>query len=201
MYLTKIILAGCLLGSVNIAYAQPKIEGPTCVMPGVEYLYKVNLKPDTPYRVCAFGGSLKTGDQCTSDSVWQKYLYVIWRDSVGTKLEMNISGENLNFPVIVTTLLQGGQLHDSDLVKTFDGSSSYFLFRCTEATGGNCAPIYTYQWQRSVNGLNWINIPGANGRDLIFHESITVTTQFRRLTQEAGANTVAYSNSALLLVE
>lgn len=117
------------------------------------------------------------------------------------RIEISTGSGVFELPVKATTVLSGGQINDSDLMKINDGTVTSFLFRCSMPTGGNCNSNYQFQWQKSVNGLHWTNISGASEQNLSINEIIKVSTHFRRATIEIGSNTKVFSNSALILVE
>jgi hypothetical protein len=127
-------------------------------------------------------------------------VFVVWSDTGYHKLEIISSSGNMNVIVQHTTELKGGQIFDSDKSQIYDSTIASYIFRSEEASGGSCTPVYSYQWQKSEDGLNWTNIIGAIGKDLLFSGNILVNTFFRRVTTETNSNTLAYSNLGMLVI-
>lgn len=184
-------------------FGQTEVSGATCVIPGVSYQYiiKSSWEQTDILQVCIRGGVLSTGGQCTPAGTKPSFVTIIWSDSLLKRIDLSSSNGNSNLIIQSTTQLNAGSIEVNDTLKTYDVSIPYYVFRCTEATGGSCSPHYTYQWQKSTDGINWQNISGSVTKDLQFSGVLKITTQFRRVTAEAGSNTIAYSNAALLLVE
>ncbi|MBI5373722.1 MAG: hypothetical protein HZA79_16980 [Sphingobacteriales bacterium] len=195
-------LAILLTLSLNLS-SQVSITGPACVLPGNPYQYVLHgsWSENEPLQVCVLGGTFQNGGHCIAAGTKPSAVIVIWNDSAVMKLNLVSGSGNASIEVQATAVLTGGIINDSDLVKTYDQSIPEYLFRCGEASGGACNPIYSYQWQKSVDGLNWINIGGATAKDLVFRGNLKVSTQFRRMCMESGSNTITYSGTALLLIE
>jgi hypothetical protein len=66
----------------------------------------------------------------------------------------------------------------------------------TDASGGT--PPYSYQWQYTINGLSWSNIPGATLSGYS-PAALTVDTWFRRFMSDASGRAMA-SNSVKITV-
>ncbi len=54
---------------------------------------------------------------------------------------------------------------------------------------------YTYQWQQSADGVNYINISGATGQHYAPTQSLTKSVWFRRVVQTSGPCSNNFSNS------
>ncbi|MDI9358275.1 MAG: PKD domain-containing protein [Phycisphaerales bacterium] len=60
-------------------------------------------------------------------------------------------------------------------------------------TGGN--GDYTYQWQVSTDGVNYVNIPGAVNRDLTFTTPFTQTSYYKRIVSSLSCTGTSSINS------
>jgi hypothetical protein len=151
-------------------------------------------------KLCVRGGVLEGGQQCNVSGKIINNFFVTWSDTSYHRLELTSSLGNLNLELKSTFELKGGEINESDKIRICDSTVTNYTFRCAPAKGGSCDPMYTYQWQRSENGLNWTIISGADKKDLKFAGTIKVNTYFRRVTTESGSNMIAYSDHALLAV-
>jgi hypothetical protein len=182
--------------------AQVTVSGPQCIIPGITYQYIINgnWNAFSTIKVCLRGGKLASGERCTSDNERPTSVFVIWNDTSFRKLDVTSSLGNTSLVTQATTNLKGGGINEGDRVKLYDSTITSYTFHCGVAKGGSCVPSYSYQWQRSDDGLNWTNISNATGKDLQFLERIIVNTFFRRVTTETNSNTVVYSDTGILAV-
>ena len=67
----------------------------------------------------------------------------------------------------------------------------------TGVSGGMCAPIYTYQWQKSADGTNWYDISAATNSSYN-PGALTVKTYFR--CKITCSSEVAYSSTSTISV-
>lgn len=186
----------------NNLQGQVSVVGPVCVMPGITYHYTITGNRDaaSTMRICITGGILNTGQTCTPDSAIINSVFVIWDDTGSHKLEVTSSVGNVSLSVMHTNVLQGGSINASDKSKVYDSTVATYTFHCGLPNGGSCSPNYMYQWQKSTNGMGWVNISGSTGQDLQFSGSISRNTFFRRITTETKSNTIAYSDWATLSI-
>lgn len=198
-------LIGAIVLTVMVTvtgYSQVSISGPACVIPGVPYQYIINgsWNSSSAISACVTGGSFSSGVSCISSSgnVFST-VSITWKDTVMMRLDLQSSSGNAALLPMRTQNLNGGSISEVDQVKIFDSLVTSYTFHCDTASGGACIPVYRYQWQRSDNEVNWVNIGGAVGKDLVFNGSVLVNTYFRRVTTELNAGTMAYSASALLV--
>lgn len=200
--LVRVVLLFGMLQLSRGAAAQLSISGPQCIIPGRsgQYIVSGNWGPDSWMKLCVRGGRLENGQQCYVSGAMMNTFFITWVDTSSYRLELSSSLGNITLELKSTTELGGGAMNEDDRIKICDSAVTDYTFRCASATGGSCNPVYTYQWQRSENGLNWTNIAGANMQDLIFNGTVLVNTYFRRVTTESGSNTIAYSDQALLAV-
>jgi hypothetical protein len=204
IYKVKKILALLLivLATGNHLTAQVSVAGSVCVVPSLTYQYIINCNQTSSpvLGVCITGGTLSAGGRCTPSGTSPNVVFVVWKDTSLHKLEVTSSSGNISLIVQGTTDIRGGELQDSDKVQLYDSTIANYTFRCEAAGGGSCSPNYLYQWQKSEDGLNWINLSGATAKDLQFSGSIIVNTFFRRVTTETNSSSVAYSNRGMLVV-
>ena len=201
-WVIKNFMAGFLLLNFYSGTSQVSISGPVCVIPGKTYHYIVhaNWSPSSTMRICITGGKLVSSNLCTPSGMIRNMVFVIWDSASANprKVALTSSLGNIDYSVTGTTELKGGVISDSDRVQVYDTSRMNYLFRCTASSGGDCSPIYSYQWQKSINRLSWTNINGATNNDLQFSGTIQGNTFFRRVTIETHSNIVAYSEVAML---
>jgi len=203
IYKAKKVLLLLFIAVTAIAYnltAQVTVSGPQCIIPGITYQYIIsgNWNASSAIKVCLRGGKLASGERCTPDSERPTSVFVVWNDTSFRKLDVTSSLGNTSLVAQATTGLKGGGINEGDKVKIYDSTITTYTFHCGVAKGGSCVPSYSYQWQRSDDRLNWVNIINATGKDLQFSASIKVNTFFRRVTTETNSNTVVYSDTGIL---
>ena len=187
----------------NFGIAQPEIKGPGCIIPGTTYQYMITGQWDSTSntRICITGGVLSGGDHCVSIVTSPSMVLLVWNDSAAErKIDVSSDLGNVSMEIIGTTDLAGGVIDDTDEVQILNPDQAIYTFHCAVPTGGSCDPNYIYQWQSSPNQFDWTDIQGANGKDLQFSGTISVTTYFRRVTTETNSNILAYSDSGQLLI-
>lgn len=198
----RLLLVTSFLSICVITLAQVGIRGPQCVLPGLAYQYTItfNGERDSALQVCVAGGKLGLGDTCTQIVNNAGFVFVVWDENAFHEINISSSKGSANLPVVGTTALSGGQIDEKDKAQVYDKSRNRYMFRCKEASGGACTPSYSYQWQRSENGLNWTDIENATDRDLQVAAVILVNTFYRRVTTEIKSNSIAYSDQAMLAI-
>lgn len=178
---------------------QVSISGPSCVIPGLTYQYIVSGTTNVTTQLCVSGGRFIAGDSCVSGSNLST-VFLVWSDSGTHRLELTSPAGNARLAATVTTELNGGQMQESDRERLFDSTMTSYTFHCVAASGGGCQASYAYQWQRSENNLNWIDIPGATELNYTYTGRLLVNTYFRRVTIELNSQTIGYSDNGLLSV-
>ena len=194
-----------MLGTLSVfckVNAQVSVSGPQCIIPGnpCQYIITGNWISDSWMKLCVRGGKLEGGQQCNVSGKIMNTILITWSDTSYHRLELTSSLGNVNLELKSTSELKGGEINESDKIKICNSAVTNYTFRCAPSKGGSCDPRYSYQWQRSENGLNWSTISGASKKDLKFTGTVKVNTYFRRVTTESGSNTIAYSDHALLAV-
>ncbi|MGC4038696.1 MAG: hypothetical protein QM764_22220 [Chitinophagaceae bacterium] len=187
----------CLLLSFS-GFSQLSIEGQTCVLSGTEYLY--NLRGNIPdgAQVCVNGGTI-TGvtSSCTS-ALGGGSIRVTWTDKKGT-ISLKSGQGNASLDVVVTMPLDPGTI-SSVKAELISFKASCSAISCGKPTGGGCSATYSFQWQRSLNNLNWEDIKGATGQNLGALSALTDTYFYRRRVTENNSQTVAYSDVTVVYV-
>ncbi|MFT3703005.1 MAG: hypothetical protein QM802_11580 [Agriterribacter sp.] len=182
--------------------AQVYISGPECIVPGITYQYNLhyNGKDSSSTKVCITGGALIGGIRCTPDSVIPTSVYVIWNDTSGQRIELQTMSGNSSLVVQTMEALSGGLLTDSSKLQAYDSTVTGYSFSCSAASGGACAPNYSYQWQSSEDGFKWTDLANGNTKDLFFSGKPEKDNYFRRVTVETQSNTISYSDVGVLTV-
>ncbi len=182
-------------------FSQISITGPTCVQAGTSYQYTIagNWTGSTSMTWNITGGVI-TGTTNTSTSGTPKpNIYITWSSSGNVKLTTSNPTGNATLNVSVSSALSGGSLSNTSQTITYNTTPSG-INSASGASGGNCSPVYSYQWQQSSDNVNFSDISGQTGLNLSFSLSLTATTYYRRKVTEAGSGSVAYSNTATVTV-
>jgi len=189
---------GYLLWSAPI-YGQTVIVGPTCVLTGMEYQYNVKGNISENAQLCVTGGQITgSASTCTSD-LKLGYVRVIWNGKKGSIVFTSSEGNSSN-TINITSPLQSGIVGSTGKQQSISYSSSPNSISCDMPKGGGCAFSYSFQWQQSLDDLNWQDIKGATGQNLSGISPLTETTFFRRKTTEVTSGTITYSASAVVYV-
>jgi hypothetical protein len=90
----------------------------------------------------------------------------------------------------------GGTIHSPNI--TITGTTMPVIISATPASG--CAGAVTYQWQQSIDNVNFIDI--YNATDTSYQSgTIMATTYFRRKATCAGAESAFTNNVATVTVQ
>lgn len=177
------------------ALAQVSINGTTCASSGTQYTYTIsgNWNNSTTMSWSISGsGSFTSG---SSSGTPCPQVYVTWTGS-GT-LYVTTSNGNANLSVSVSSSVTGGTVSPSS--QTINYNTTPGSISCPQATGGSCSPLYSYQWQSSVDDVNFSNISGATGQNYSPGQ-LTQTSYFRRFVDETVGGTTAYSTVSTVVV-
>ena len=90
--------------------------------------------------------------------------------------------------VKVAVSTYAGSLSSSQVI---GNGGSIAAFNLTGVAGGDCNGSYTYQWQRSINELDWTDVSGATG--LAYTPPLPETYMYYRVKVSCGTESV-YSN-------
>jgi len=199
----NLILSLLFLGISLDARSQVSITGPTCALPGVVYQYLISTT-DTAgagIHICLSGGVFAgTSDSCLNDSLVSA-VYVVWNSSSdNATISFNSNTGSYIDTINLTSALQGGSIDTAYLQQTIGYDSSVSFIPCSVPTGGACSPSYSYQWQRSLDNVNWDDIDNATNQNMDVSIALTQSTFFRRKVTEATSNSVGFSTVASVSV-
>jgi hypothetical protein len=201
----KINFLATLVLMVNISgFSQVTITGPTCVIPGVIYQYKIQGKwaATSNMQLCISNGTIadsNSTNSCTPQSgAPLATVLVIWNRGSNGSLQLKSTVGGVSLSVNITSVLFPGNIDTTILRQTIGTHSIPSLIKCSAATGGSCSPVYEYQWQQSIDMVNWTDIKGSTAQNLNFTSLISQSSFFRRKTTESTSSSIAYSNSAMV---
>jgi len=187
----------------KLAVAQASISGPTCVNTGIQYQYTIsgNWNTSTNMNWCLTGGVISgTTNTCKSGTPVVSIL-VVWNGGVTSgvvSLTSSIGNATLN--VTVVPALQPGAINASSKTQNINYNSIPVAINCSVATNGSCFPSYSYQWQQSLNSVNWTSITSQTSQNLSLSSPLTQTTYYRRMVTETTSSSVDYSDIATVYV-
>jgi hypothetical protein len=126
---------------------------------------------------------------------------VVW-DSAASAGSINITSAlgNYSLNISIVSVLSGGFVDSTSRSQSIGYDSLPSPITCSPATGGNCSPVYNYQWQQSQDQVGWTNITASNSQNISFGTPLVQMTFFRRKTTETVSNTIAYSDVAIVFV-
>ena len=198
------ILPILLLSAPITGYCQVQLAGPDCVVAGTVYQYTITGPWDSAstMHVCITGGSLVGhSDSCTSDQAPIPFIQITWNNGAMGSINLQSTAGNTQLQVTITTPLSGGSIVDSSRNDTIPYNSiPSFIVGCTPATGGACSPVYAYQWQLSIDNVQWDDIGGANGSSYSPAQTLQKTSYYRRKVTDSPSGTIAYSDAACVIV-
>jgi len=201
---SKIILFICFtLTTVSTAFTQVTVSGPTCVVPGTVYEYTISGQWDSTstMQVCITGGVFSgSAVSCTENGKPSPFVLVSWTDSKSGSLSLTSSLGNASINIIVSSTLKGGTIITASSSQQVTFNALANTISCSPATGGSCSPGYNYQWQESLDRVNWKDINGATSQNFSSNTSRKHSTYFRRRVTELSSGTIAYSDIATVNV-
>jgi RHS repeat-associated protein len=197
----RILLISLLVFSACVGYGQVSISGPTCVNPSTQYQYTIsgNWNSGTNMSWCISGGTIVGFGTCRSGTPLPS-VQVTWNTGItsGT-VTLNSSIGNKTLTVSIVAALAGGTIA-TNKTQTINYNHIPAGITCSAASGGTCAPSYTYQWQQSTDNVNYTPISGASAVNLSFSTGLLQTTYYRRLVTETVSGSTAYSDVATVFV-
>jgi hypothetical protein len=182
---------------------QQSISGPTCVVTGPAYQYNLKLNWDgiTEMNLCVDGGKIENQSTNCLKSTSLPYIRINWNaDIVKGSLSISYGSLKDSIIVFVTTPLSPGVMDTAKKVQTIINGGIPKQINCSVATGGNCKPVYSYQWQQSSDAQSWQNIDGFIGQNISFNATPTQNTFYRRKTTENKSRAIAYSEVAIIVI-
>ncbi len=201
-----LVLLTCLQFSVT-AICQPVIAGPTCVIPGVIYQYRISGSWDSAatMKVCINGGVIADSvatHNCTAMDAPLAAVLVIWKDSSAGSVVLTSSVGNRTLNVSMTSPLRPGSIDSASETQSIGYDSVPATIYCSVDTGGSCSPGYHYQWLQSLDRLKWTDVEGSgsSAQHLSFTAPLTQTCYFRRRVTETLSGAIGYSGIATVNV-
>lgn len=182
-------------------HAQVTITGPTCINPRTTYQYVITGPWDSvsTMQICLTGGVVAgSAITCTPFAAPQASVMVSWNGGINGTLQVHSSKGNATIAIVLTDTLTGGTIADTTKAQRIGYLSIPSIVLCPVSTGGSCTPNYSYQWQQSLDLVEWSDIPGASLQNLVMTQKLIQTTFVRRKVTETSSNTIAYSNAALV---
>lgn len=193
-----------LLTVTGKCFSQVAVSGPVCVMMGTTYSYPITgtYYSSSTMQICVKGGVLAgTPDSCSGNTVPVAVAGVTWNTPGPGKLIITSSSGNTSMDVNVISPLQAGDILPATATQSIKYNTNATLIDCSAASGGNCSPVYVYEWQVSDNNLLWRAITGGTGKSIILGSPQKKTVYLRRKVTETISGTIAYSGSATILVD
>jgi hypothetical protein len=186
------------------AVVQPAITGPTCVIPGTTYQYLISGEWDSgsTMEVCTKGAViLSTNGSCTSNGTPVAAVELIWNAGINSgSLSLSSTKGNASLAVSLTTPLKAGSIIATSKLQSIGFRAIPDIIHCNPDTGGSCKPVYTHQWQQSLDNIHWVDVGSAANVDLVISPAQEQTIFFRRKTVETQSGTIAYSDVAAVMV-
>jgi len=186
------------------------MDGPTCTQVGQTYLYMAhNYTNGVTSTHWTVSGGIITNCNCTDWNIPNLKAYAInvtWTSaSTSNFVTLSTTGPTSFNQVIVTTVNPLGAGAISNPTQNKNYNSIPDDINCSVAVDGYCSPTYAYQWQRSSDNVNFSDIltsemPSATSQNLHFITGLTQTTYYRRKVTETHGPTIAYSNTATVLI-
>jgi len=199
----RTLLPLLLLSAPLMDYCQVQLTGPTCVVAGTVYQYIITGHWDSSstMHLCIAGGTwVGHSDSCTSDQPPVPFVQIIWNHESSGAVNLQSTAGNAQIQVTITTPLSGGSIVDSCKADTIPYNGTPPLINCTPATGGACSPSYSYQWQVSVDNIQWQDVDGATGLSCSPGQALQNTSYYRRKVIETVSSTISYSDAACIIV-
>jgi hypothetical protein len=200
----KLLLVITALLCSTLLFAQVGITGPKCVLTSLVYQYDIAIKgawtENNKVSICVDGGVLTENGSSCIEKQSVTSVKVQWSEGKTTgKITVTSGAGTSNINVNISASFNPGFIETTDK-QTISYNKLPPSLSCTQASGGNCAPSFSYQWEQSLNKLEWKEISGATGRNLAFDIPLTQTTFFRRKAFEAKSNTTGYTNQVAVFV-
>jgi hypothetical protein len=203
----KVFCLSILSGLFTLScFSQISLSGPTCVIPGVIYQYKVtgNWDSTSTMQLCLSGGIIADStdtNTCTPiGGAPLSAVLVIWSNNSSGSLTLTSTKGNASLSVSITQALAPGVIDSTTKIQSITYDSIPTTINCAVDVGGSCSPSYNDQWQQSVDMVTWIDIIGATGQNLNFSSPLTQSTLFRRKVTETVTGSIAYSDAAIVNV-
>jgi RHS repeat-associated protein len=183
-------------------FAQASISGPTCVVAGTSYTYTIsgNWTMSTNMSWSLTNGYITGTSNSGVSGTPKPSIQVTWNSGTTGNVSLISSIGNASLNVTLVPALTGGTI-SANTTQSINYNTVPATISCPAATGGNCSPVYTYQWYSSTDAVNYTLISGATGLNLSFSSpGLTQTMYYRRMVTETNSGSTAYSNVATVTV-
>jgi RHS repeat-associated protein len=178
-------------------FSQFSITGPTCVVAGTQYTYNIS-GPYTNQTNMNWNQTTGTINGSSSGTPLPS-IHVTWSVNGTVKVTTSNPTGSATLSVTIINPLAPGTISPLSQSINYNTIPSV-IGNVTAASGGNCSPVFAYQWQQSTDAVNFTNITGATSVSLGFSAPITQTMYYRRKVTETGSQSVAYTSAATVLV-
>ena len=178
-------------------YSQFSITGPTCVVAGTQYTYTISGPWTNSTNMNWFQTTGTINGSGSGTPLPQ--IHVTWSANGTVKVTTTNPSGSASLNVTIINALSPGTLNSYSQninYNTIPGT----IISLTSASGGNCSPVFAYQWQQSTDDVNFTNISGATSVSLSFTSPLTQTMYYRRKVTETGSGSIAYTPVATVLV-
>ncbi|MBO9571604.1 MAG: hypothetical protein J7497_05270 [Chitinophagaceae bacterium] len=198
----KLWLITFALFSCSIVHGQVSLTGAKCVTAKLVYQYEIKgeWRQNDKISICVEGGVLEeTGTACTEKEAVSS-IRLQWSEGRSTgKITVSSQVGTANLSVSIAPKLNPGFIETAEK-QTIAYDKVPSSLSCTQASGGNCSPSFSYQWEQSSDRIKWTPVSGATGRNLSFSTPFKQTSFFRRRVLESSSQTIAYSNIVAVFV-
>lgn len=181
------------------ANSQVAITGPDCVLAETEYQYNLTGSISSGAQLCITGGKIVGSALNCISSPAAAFVRIIWTGSKGS-LTLTTEQGNASVQVTMINSMRAGIISGTTKKQFIEYNTFPPAITCGSATGGSCSPSYAFQWQQSLDNLNWEDIRGATGQNLSSMPQLLQTTFYRRKVTETHSGSIAYSDEAVVYV-
>jgi RHS repeat-associated protein len=187
-----------LCGLTNAGFSQISLGGPTCGQENVEYNYFVtgNYNSSDNFSWIISNGVSSNGNSSESGT-GLTFLRIKFTGS--GSISVQCSSGNASLSVTVFSALNPGSI-TANGSQTINYNATPGQISCSVASGGSCVSTYNYQWQQSIDNINWTDMSGKTDQNLSFSSGLTQTTYFRRKVTNGSSGPEGYSNTATVFV-
>jgi len=183
-------------------FSQLSISGPACVVAGTVYQYIFSGVPAgaSNMQVCITGGTVAGTDSSCHNGTPVSFIRIVWNTTATGSIAVSGAAGNASLSVNKTSMLLGGKIDSLSRVQAVHAGQLPSTIVCSDAGGGNCSPVYTYQWQQSSDGMHWSNMTGMVSKQLKLSSGVMATIYYRRNVMETVSKTEQFSDPAIVLV-
>jgi len=183
-------------------FSQLSISGPACVVAGTVYQYIFSGVPAgaSNMQVCITGGTVAGTDSSCHNGVPASFIRIVWNTTATGNITVSGAAGNASLNVNKTSTLSGGKIDSLSRVQSVHTGQWPSTTSCSDAAGGNCSPVYIYQWQQSSDGMHWSNMTGMVSKQLRVTSGAFAIVYYRRNVKETVSKTEQFSDTAIIMV-